>query len=215
VTNIGKANIKSEAYGYAIADATKAIELDPNFVKVRYSHWGDNIFPWGPFLLLVANISQAYYRRAVAYTAILKSRDALKDFKTVVRKAPNDKDAKLKLAECEKIVKRVEFFRAIEVGDEPSAAEGLDLDSMVVDADYDGARLGNEMTSEFIGDMLERFKNGKKLHKKYVYQIILAVQKIVYDEATMVEMEIDDNVNLTVCGDTHGQWTLVDKLPTN
>ncbi len=34
MTNSGKANIKSEAYGYAIADATKAIELDPNFVKV-------------------------------------------------------------------------------------------------------------------------------------------------------------------------------------
>lgn len=141
----------------------------------------------------------------MAYTAILKSRDALRDFKTVVRKAPNDKDAKLKLAECEKIVKRVEFFRAIEVGDEPSAAEGLDLDSMVVDADYDGARLEKEMTPEFITDMLERFKNGKKLHKKYVYQIILAVQKIVYDEATMVEMEIEDDAQLTVCGDTHGQ----------
>lgn len=141
----------------------------------------------------------------MAYAAILKSRDALRDFKSVVRKAPNDKDAKLKLAECEKIVKRVEFFRAIEVGDEPSAAEGLDLDSMVVDADYDGARLEKEMTPEFITDMLERFKNGKKLHKKYVYQIILAVQKIVYDEATMVEMEIEDDAQLTVCGDTHGQ----------
>ena len=35
VTNFPKANIKSEAYGYAIADATKAIELDPDFVKVR------------------------------------------------------------------------------------------------------------------------------------------------------------------------------------
>lgn len=178
-----EANIKSEAYGYAIADATKAIELDPNFVK-------------------------AYYRRAVAYTAILKSRDALRDFKTVVRKAPNDKDAKLKLAECEKIVKRVEFFRAIEIGDEPSAAEGLDLDSMVVDADYDGAKLGNEMTTEFIEDMLERFKNGKKLHKKYVYQIVLAVKKIVYDEPTMVEMEIPDDTQLTVCGDTHGKQFL-------
>ena len=141
----------------------------------------------------------------MAYAAILKSRDALRDFKSVVRKAPNDKDAKLKLAECEKIVKRDEFFRAIEVGDEPSAAEGLDLDSMVVDADYDGARLEKEMTPEFITDMLERFKNGKKLHKKYVYQIILAVQKIVYDEATMVEMEIEDDAQLTVCGDTHGQ----------
>jgi hypothetical protein len=30
-----QANIKSEAYGYAIADATKAIELNPDFVKVR------------------------------------------------------------------------------------------------------------------------------------------------------------------------------------
>ena len=150
-------------------------------------------------------IPKAYYRRAVAYTAILKSRDALRDFKTVVRKAPNDKDAKLKLAECEKIVKRVEFLRAIEVGDEPSAAEGLDLDSMIVDKDYDGVQLESEMTPEFITDMLERFKNGKKIHKKYVYQIILAVKKIVYDEATMVEMEIEDDATLTVCGDTHGQ----------
>ncbi|KAK0101012.1 hypothetical protein ONS96_006243 [Cadophora gregata f. sp. sojae] len=183
-SNRAQANIKSEAYGYAIADATKAIELDPNFVK-------------------------AYYRRAVAYTAILKSKDALRDFKTVVRKAPNDKDAKLKLAECEKIVKRVAFLQAIDPGDEPSAAQGLDLDSMVVDANYDGARLEQEMTQEFISDMLERFKNGKKIHKKYVYQIILAVKRIVYDEATMVEMEIEDDANLTVCGDTHGRWLLL------
>jgi serine/threonine-protein phosphatase 5 len=122
----------------------------------------------------------------------------------VVKKAPYDKDAKLKLAECEKIVRRVEFFRAIEVEDAPSAAEGLDLDSIVVDADYDGVRLENEMTPEFITDMMERFKNGKTIHKKYVYQIIIAVQKIVYNEPTMVEMEIEDDVKLTVCGDTHG-----------
>lgn len=130
----------------------------------------------------------------------------MRDFKTVVRKAPSDKDAKLKLAECTKIVKRVEFFKAIEVGDEPSAAEGLDLDSMVVDSDYDGALLGKEMTPEFIGDMIERFKVGKKLHKKYVYQIIIAVKTIVYDEPTMVEMEVDEDSQLTVCGDTHGQY---------
>jgi serine/threonine-protein phosphatase 5 len=147
---------------------------------------------------------QAYFRRAIAYTAILKSRDALKDFKTVVKKAPNDKDAKLKLAECEKIVRRVEFFRAIEVEDAPSAAEGLDLDSMVVEEDYVGVRLGNDMTTEFIDDMLDKFKNGKKIHKKYVYQIVIAVTKIVYEEPTMVEMEIEDDAKLTVCGDTHG-----------
>lgn len=148
---------------------------------------------------------QAYYRRAVAYSAILKPRDAVRDFKAVVRKLPNDKDAKLKLAEAEKLVRRAAFFSAIELGDEPSAAEGLDLASMVVDADYDGVRLGDEMTQEFIDDMIERFKNGKKIHKKYVYQIILATKNIVYDEPTMVEVDIPEDATLTVCGDTHGK----------
>lgn len=32
--NRAQANIKLEAYGYAIADATKAIELDKNYIKV-------------------------------------------------------------------------------------------------------------------------------------------------------------------------------------
>jgi serine/threonine-protein phosphatase 5 len=75
---------------------------------------------------------------------------------------------------------------------------------MVVEEDYDGVRLEKEMTIEFINDMLERFKNGKKIHKKYVYQIVIAVTKIVYDEPTMVEMEIENDAKLTVCGDTHG-----------
>lgn len=80
---------------------------------------------------------------------------------------------------------------------------------MVVDDDYDGVRIGNEMTQEFIDDMTERFKTGKKIHRKYVYQIILAVKQIVYDEATMVEMKIPDDVELTVCGDTHGSSHLL------
>ncbi|KMU90671.1 serine/threonine-protein phosphatase PP1 isozyme 3 [Coccidioides immitis H538.4] len=141
----GQANIKLEAYGYAIADATKAIELDPSYVK-------------------------AYWRRAVANTAILNSREALKDFKTVVRKAPNDRDAKLKLAECEKLVRRIEFEKAIEVAEPPSAFEGLDIEAIKVEESYDGVHLGDEMTQEFIDDMIERLKNGKKIHKKYAYR---------------------------------------------
>lgn len=105
-------------------------------------------------------------------------------------------------------MRQLAFFDAIEIGDEPSAALGLDLDSMAVEPAYDGARLGDTMTQEFIDDMTERFKTGKKLHRKYVYQIILAVKKIVYDEATMVEMEIPDDTQLTVCGDTHGKSTM-------
>ena len=62
------------------------------------------------------------------------------------------------------------------------------------------------MTQEFIDDMIERFKNGKKLHRRYVFQIVKAVRDLVYAEPTMVEMEVDKGTSLTVCGDTHGQY---------
>lgn len=133
----------------------------------------------------------------------------MKDFKKCVELDPNNKDARLKLAECQKIVRQLKFYAAIEVGDEPSAAEGLDVDSIAIEPDYDGVKLGDQMTQEFVDDMIERFKAGKKIHKKYVYQIIIAVKKIVYDEPTMVEMKIPDDVKLTVCGDTHGLSTEV------
>lgn len=180
-TNRAQAHIKLEAYGYAVADATKAIEIDPEFVK-------------------------AYYRRAVANTAILKHGDAIHDWKVVVRKNPSDRVAKSQYEACQKLVKRDAFLKAIEVADAPSAAEGLDLDSMTVEESYDGVRIKDEMTPEFIDDMIERFKEGKKLHRKYVYQIILKVKELVYNEPTMVETHVGAGEKLTVCGDTHGQY---------
>ncbi|PYH65349.1 protein serine/threonine phosphatase PPT1 [Aspergillus vadensis CBS 113365] len=35
-SNRAQAHIKLEAYGFAIADASKALELDSNYVKVRW-----------------------------------------------------------------------------------------------------------------------------------------------------------------------------------
>ena len=124
----------------------------------------------------------------------------------MVKKKPNDADAKLKLTECEKLVKRLRFEKAIEVSDPPSEFETLDIDSIEVEKAYDGAKLGKEMTQDFIDDMITRFKNGKKIHRRYVFQIIKAVRNLVYDEATMVEMEVSPDTTLTVCGDTHGQY---------
>lgn len=123
-----------------------------------------------------------------------------------MKKEPNNKDAKFRLAECEKLVKRIQFEKAIEVSDPPSEFENLDIESIEVEKTYDGVRLETEMTQEFIDDMIERFKTGKKIHRRYVFQIIKAVRNIVYNEPTMVEMEVQPGTTLTVCGDTHGQF---------
>ena len=52
-----------------------------------------------------------------ANTAILKHREALRDWKLVTKKAPNDAQAKLRMVECDKVVKRDAFLKAIEVED--------------------------------------------------------------------------------------------------
>jgi hypothetical protein len=108
------------------------------------------------------------------------------------------------MAECERIIKRDAFLKAIEVEDAPSAAEGLDIEHMALESNYDGPKLGESMTLEFIEDMIERFKNGKKLAKKYAFQIILAVMDIIKKEPTMVEHDVEEGSEITVCGDTHG-----------
>lgn len=191
----------------AIIDATKALEIDEGNVKVRLSasNCKGSVAESRPR-------NQAFYRRAVANTAILRHNDALRDWKIVIKKNPSDKNAKIQFEQCNKTVKRDAFLKAIEVSDAPSAAEGLDLDNMTVEADYDGVKLEKEMTQEFIDDMIQRFKDGKKIHRKYVFQIILAVKQLVYEEPTMVEMEVGKDENLTVCGDTHGMYSIPAKL---
>lgn len=126
----------------------------------------------------------------------------------MVKREPGNQNAKLKTAECEKLVRRLEFEKAIEVSDPPSAFEDLDIDAIKVEDDYDGVRIGEEMTQEFIDDMIQRFKNGKKIHRKYVFQIIKAVKDLVYNEPTMVEIGVETGKRLTVCGDTHGMHEL-------
>ena len=130
----------------------------------------------------------------------------MKDFKAVLKREPGNQNAKLKTAECEKLVRRIEFERAIEVSDPPSAFADLNINAIKVEDNYDGVRIENAMTQEFIDDMIQRFKDGKKIHRKYVFQIIKAVKDLVYNEPTMVEIGVESGKKLTVCGDTHGTY---------
>lgn len=44
----------------------------------------------------------------------------------------------------------------------------MGADLLEAEESYDGYRLGKIMTKQFIDDMIERFKNNKRIHKKYV-----------------------------------------------
>ncbi len=71
-------NIKLEQFGSAVIDATRGIEVDPTYAK-------------------------SYYRLGSAKYALSRWKEAKKAFTSLCKLAPSDKDARLKLKECEKV----------------------------------------------------------------------------------------------------------------
>lgn len=85
--------LKLDMYGAALTDAQKSIELDPNYAK------GMRLFVLKMFKLTDREREQTrvshdkrhflgYYRRAAANYSLAKYKDALADFRQVVRLAP-------------------------------------------------------------------------------------------------------------------------------
>ncbi|GJQ76366.1 PpD3 [Trypoxylus dichotomus] len=177
------AYLKTECFGYALSDASKAIELDKSYIK-------------------------GYYRRAAAYMSSGKFKEALKDFEYVAKVRPNDKDAKLKYMECNKIVKKIAFEKAISVEDiRKTIADTINLDAMTIENEYNGPELedGN-VTLTFMKELMELYKKQGKLHRKYAYKILLDIKSYFVDQPSLVDIKIGDDDKFTVCGDIHGQF---------
>ena len=194
--NRAMAHIKLEAYGLAIADAEQAMKIDPSYIK-------------------------SYYRRGSANLAIGKYKLALRDFKAVCKLRPNDRDARNKLKECEKAAKQMAFASAIE-SDAPENA-AIDFESIVVEDSYDGPRIvSGDIDDAFCKELMDRFRDQKLLHKRYVIQILQRVRDVLNLEPSLVDLQLapledeedskEDQVTkkrrhrYTICGDVHGQF---------
>ncbi|KAK4885343.1 hypothetical protein RN001_001614 [Aquatica leii] len=177
------AYLKSEFFGYALTDASKSIELDRAYIK-------------------------GFYRRAAAYMSLGKFKEALRDYEYVSKARPNDKDAKLKYTECNKIVKKIAFEKAIAVEDvKRNIADTIDLDAMTIENEYNGPELEDgKVTLQFMKDLMELYKKQGKLHRKYAYKILLDIKTYFMAQPSLIDVYIEDEDKFTVCGDIHGQY---------
>ena len=173
-------HIKTESMGSAILDADEAIKLDKRFAK-------------------------AYYRKGTALFSMGKYKQAKKQFLNVCKLQPKNKDAAKKAKEVEKIIKELAFQAAIGV-DDKSAFDELDPESITVEGSYDGPHLPTPLTAEAIEEMKEKFKDGKKLHRKYLVALLIRAKEVLTEKASMVDLSVPEGAHLTVCGDTHGQF---------
>ncbi|XP_076097475.1 serine/threonine-protein phosphatase 5-like isoform X2 [Mytilus galloprovincialis] len=175
------AYIKTEMFGLALTDATMALQLDRSYIK-------------------------AYYRRASANMALGKFKLALKDFEAVVKVKPSDKDARAKFNECGKIVKRIAFEKAIAVEEKP-VSETIDLESLTIEGDYSGPVLEDgKVTLKFVQDLLDTFRDQKKLHSRFAFQILLQIKDLFKNQPSLVDIDVPKGQKFTICGDIHGQY---------
>ncbi|KAI0764475.1 Metallo-dependent phosphatase-like protein [Irpex lacteus] len=181
--------IKLEEHGYGLSDAAAAIELDPKYAK-------------------------AYYRRATCYLQTLKYKQAIADFKKLLQLEPGNQLVRTQLDSTQKILRKTEFEKAIEV--EKNAVdrclEIITEGGCDVDKTYDGPKLSRDengqyqIPRDFIHQMLEFFKTGKTLPRRYVWEIILGAYNAFVKEDSLVTVNLEEGVDCDVIGDVHGQF---------
>uniref|UniRef100_A0A1A9WC09 protein-serine/threonine phosphatase n=1 Tax=Glossina brevipalpis TaxID=37001 RepID=A0A1A9WC09_9MUSC len=184
--NRSLAHLRQESFGFALQDGISAVKADPTYLK-------------------------GYYRRAAAHMSLGKFKQALSDFEYVSKCRPNDKDAKMKFTECNKIVKMRAFERAIAVDKpEKTLAEMFrDLENITIEDDYKGPALEDgKVTLNFMLDLMEHYKQQKKLHRKYAYKasILCDIDAYMRTQPSLVDINITGNSKFTICGDIHGQF---------
>jgi len=175
-------HIKMENYGSALTDSSKAIDLKEDFPK-------------------------GWYRRGSANLLLGRTKDALRDFTQLCKLAPQDKDAREKLKQCQKLMQQHKFMQAIASEKSKPMSETLDVDSMAVDASYKGPVYeSGKITVEFCKSLMEWQKSQKILARKYAFKLVLDALALLKTLATLVDVEVPAQGSITVCGDVHGQY---------
>ena len=175
-------HIKMENFGSAINDGSKAIDAKADFPK-------------------------GWYRRGSANMLLGRHKEALRDFTQLCKLAPQDRDAREKLKLCQKTINQEKFALAISSENTRPKSETVDVASMVVDVTYDGPHYtSGEVTPEFCKELMDWQKQELIIAKKYAYQIVLDMIALLRNLGTLVDVEVPEDAEITVCGDVHGQY---------
>jgi serine/threonine-protein phosphatase 5 len=103
--------------------------------------------------------------------------------------------------------------QAIETEEEDpikTCREAIAQKACEVETDYAGPKLDTDeeghysITQEFVDGLLEHFKNGGKLPRRYVWEIVLGCAEVLAKEETLVDVKIERGVTCDVIGDVHG-----------
>jgi serine/threonine-protein phosphatase 5 len=116
---------------------------------------------------------------------------------------PSDKDAREKYQLTLKEYREREFAKCIQ---KDEVRITVNLDDIPVDASYTGPKLEKieDLTSEWVVELMGYLKEGKVLHKKYAFMIMVKCREIFEKDKSLVHIQVPEDGEITVCGDVHG-----------
>ncbi len=190
-SNRAAAHLRLEEYGSSLADAELAIKNDPAYIK-------------------------AHYRRGASHMAMGKHQDAIADFKLVLRLKPADADALKRIEACRKAYFEQQFALAIASDETKLPSETVDVAAMGVPdkTRWDGPRIDLDLppsqryTPALVEEFMEFFRqeHTKRLPRVYMYAILVDAIAMLSKLPTLVDVDVPKGTEITVCGDTHGQY---------
>ncbi|GAB4824812.1 Serine/threonine-protein phosphatase 5 [Ancistrocladus abbreviatus] len=230
------AHIKLEEYGSAIQDASKAIEIDLKYSKGYYRRgaaylamgkFKDALKDFQQVKRICPNDPDATKKLKECEKAVMKLK-----FEEAIAVPASQRRSIADSIDYHSIVTRMSFYRillgtamavvlaaafvganlvSVEIsfpGFTKVGSVGLKLPrSNYVEPQYSGARIeGETVTLDFIKKMMEDFKNQKRLHKRYAFQIVLQTREMLRALPSLVDITVPDGRHFTVCGDVHGQF---------
>lgn len=152
---------------------------------------------------------KAFYRRGQANVSLRKLKEGVDDFKKCCLLDPKNREARNKYDFTLKEYKSEQLAKALSYDDASKTV--INAEDIAVEAAYTGPKLDEEkktasIDSEWVVSLMNWQKDQKTLHKKYATMIIQKASEIFEKEKNMVQISVPDEVEITVCGDVHGQY---------
>ena len=149
--------------------------------------------------------TKAVYRRGLAYGELGLYKKAIEDLRRVLNAAPGDADVKLKLQTYEREFQKTLFNKAIKKDKFELSPESIE--KIQVDDGYQGPRIKDgKVDIAFVKELIQWFKQEKRLHQRYAYELMLLAKNLFAKEPNLVRVDIQDTQMMTICGDIHGQF---------
>ena len=208
-------HIKMENFGIALNDANKSIEIDKTYIKAYYRKASALLF------------MRKYDEALVELLYLQKQFPTNKD---ILTKINNTKAERRKI----RFFDSIQSDRVSAPKEEIFSKQfkNYKVDSSYNDSIYESTNLitsdssiGNnknkdntnlvpisspafdsKINEEWVIKLMNDMKENKFIHKKYVTQMIYDCTTIFEREKSLVDINIENDVEISVCGDTHGQY---------